>query len=323
MVVISANVADKLGIKAEEVEPTTFGGAVSETISKAGRVRLSPTEDTQPQEVIAFIKKDLSRKYGDVLLGLPAMISMGMTMETTPEEFILRFKKQGATLKVPHEGETKPVAATRTTYPPHWIEESQEDPGATVHPTRAQWEEKLQHVDGELKENLLDLLIVFAAQFWVSGYLPPIKNCRYTIDYRGPPFREPLIPLTKEDVAYVNDYFDDQIKQGLVVEVSEDTHRLPYVSNMFLKYEEDGKKRPCINYRKLNANTVKTNMPIPPKERLIATFSGADFYITTDCKALYTDRGNRPGSNPLTAPTGPAAPSQCPLRVRTGHPIIA
>lgn len=56
---------------------------------------------------------------------------------------------------------------------------------------------------------------------------------------------------------------------------------------MFLKYEKDGKKRPCINYRKLNANTVKTNMPIPPKERLIATFSGADFYITTDCKAAY------------------------------------
>ena len=25
----------------------------------------------------------------------------------------------------------------------------------------------------------------------------------------------------------------------------------------------------------------------------------------------------------LTAPTGPAAPSQCPFRVRTGHPIIA
>lgn len=212
---ISANVADKLGIKAEEVEPTTFGGAVSETISKAGRVRLSPTEDTQPHEVIAFIKKHLSKKYGDILLGLPAMISMGMAMETTPEEFILRFKKQRATLRVPHEGETKPVAATRTTYPSHWIEESQEDPGATVHPTRAQWEEKLQHVDGELKENLLDLLMEFAAQFWVSGYLPPIRNCRYTIDYRGPPFREPLIPLTKEDVAYVNDYFDDQSSRVL------------------------------------------------------------------------------------------------------------
>lgn len=67
------------------------------------------------------------------------------------------------------------------------------------------------------------------------------------------------------------------------MEVSEDTHWLQYVFNMFLKYEQDGKKRPRINYLKLNAS--KTNMPIPPKERLIATFSGADYYITTDCKA--------------------------------------
>ena len=38
--------------------------------------------------------------------------------------------------------------------------------------------------------------------------------------------------------------------------------------------------------------------------------------------ALYTDREIVPVLT-LTAPTGPAAPSQCPFRVRTGHPIIA
>lgn len=47
------------------------------------------------------------------------------------------------------------------------------------------------------------------------------------------------------------------------------------------------KKRPCINYRKLSANTEKTNIPIFPKERLIASFSGAHWYIMTDCKAVY------------------------------------
>ena len=48
------------------------------------------------------------------------------------------------------------------------------------------------------------------------------------------------------------------------------------MSNMFFKYELD-KKRPCINYVKLNRGTVKSNIPIPNKEHLIAMLAGGEF----------------------------------------------
>ena len=273
-----------------EVE-TKFSGAIEGTLGTMSQLKVKPTKHADPVTVMAYHKADLDTELGDILLGLPAMIDLGLTMETTPDAFILKFKKQKSKKIIPHRavrsrGEPK-VAATRTVYPRHWIPEAQEDAKQTVNPTEEDWEPRLQHLETNVKEKVMPLLMEFKEQFWVSGYLPPIKNCRYRIDYTGPPFREPIIPLSAEDVEYVNDYFDDQVKQGLVEEVTQDTHRLPYVSNMFIKNEDDGKKRPCINYRKLNSQTVKTEMPIPPKERLIATFAGADAYITTDCKAAY------------------------------------
>ena len=65
--------------------------------------------------------------------------------------------------------------------------------------------------------------------------MPAIKKARYHINYKGPPFRERMIPLNKEDTIYMNDLVDDQLKDGLLVEITKDTHLLQYVSNMFLK----------------------------------------------------------------------------------------
>ena len=277
----------KLKLTPRKCKATRFAGAIAGELEEIVQIGLAPKQRGRQIPTVAYVKPGLSEDFGDAILGLPAMIALEMTLSVTPREFVLKYRTQKVKQTVKHGTNAATIAATRTQYPPHWIKETQAESGRTVHPSREDWEKRLTHLEGPTKKKVWDLLDEFKEQFWVSGYLPPIRNCRYSIAYEGPPFREPLIPLTGEDIEYVNDYFDDQIKQGLVVEVRKDTHRLPYVSNMFLKYEEDGKKRPCINYRKLNANTVKTEMPIPSKERLIATFAGADWYITTDCKAAY------------------------------------
>ena len=120
----------------------------------------------------------------------------------------------------------------------------------------------------------------------MQGYLSPIKDMEYKIQYEGAPFREPMIPLTQEQRDYIIPIFEDQLKQAILGEITEGAERLDYVSNMFLKTESD-KLRPCINYRKLNAGTVKTEMPIPNKETMLAKLAGADAYITMDAKAAY------------------------------------
>jgi len=213
-------------------------------------------------------------------MGLPACVDLGLSLFPKRGHHHLNYTKQKVKQRVPYSTKSTSNSIVAA------VTEDSSESTSTEHPTEADWEPRLEKVPEKYRKKLLNLLMKYRKQFWKSGFLPPIKNCTYGIKYEGGPFREPMIPLNKEDVAYVNDLFDEQIEEGLCGKITTDTHRLQYVSNMFLKYEAD-KKRPCINYRKLNLYTLKTGMPIPSKERLIAMFAGADFYICLDCKAAY------------------------------------
>lgn len=226
-----------------------------------------------------------------VLLGLPGLAKTGAVMSINPNDFVIYHRKLQVLQKISQEGtvlESRKVhnvaSVTR--------EEMRNDSlrnyvhGDTVHPIKQDWEKKVKHLTPALRIKTLDLLEKYREQFWLQGFLPPMKDVTYSIKYEGPPFRDPMIPLNQEQRNYIIPIFEDQVKQGILGEVTENTERLNYVSNMFLKVESD-KMRPCINYRKLNENTVKTNMPIPNKETMLARLAGADSYITMDAKAAY------------------------------------
>ena len=59
--------------------------------------------------------------------------------------------------------------------------------------------------------------------------------------YEGGPFREPPLPMPKEDGIMVMKQMKEQEKYGVVKEVTEDKHNLEYVSNTFLKKEKERK----------------------------------------------------------------------------------
>lgn len=63
--------------------------------------------------------------------------------------------------------------------------------GDTAHAERADWQPKVKHLDTGFREELLDLLEEFKDFSWMQGYLPPIKDLEYKIQYEGAPFREP------------------------------------------------------------------------------------------------------------------------------------
>jgi hypothetical protein len=101
------------------------------------------------------------------------------------------------------------------------------NPMKTVHPTEEKWRVKLSHLTSEIQDKTLKLLLKYNHRLWKDGYLPPIKDCVYKIKYQGGQFREPVIPLSPEDVK-CNDLFDEQISQGLLKEVKEHHHKLDY-----------------------------------------------------------------------------------------------
>ena len=136
------------------------------------------------------------------------------------------------------------------------------------------------------KTKVLEIIQKYPKRFFLSGYLPPVKDVEYSFRYIGKPFRHDAIVMPYEDRKYVMDAMREQEKFGVVKEVKEDVHKLQYVSATFLK-AEIGKARICINYTDMNDGTERVDFPLPNKEDLIAKFAGGDYYISMDAKAAY------------------------------------
>ena len=277
----------------------TFHGAVKGKASGTVNIAMKP-KGAQPYisvtvHVLDEWTEEMQKSYGDMILGIPAYIDMNLAHEPKKEKDILHYKGFGVTHHVQKNGKISKCISSIPEQRCQWrlqvasVGKHTEADGVetkTVHPTDEQWKTKLAHLDEETQGKFLPILQEYREQFFVSGYLPPVKGVEYKFKYEGGPFREPPLPMPKEDRIMVMKQMREQEKFGVVKEVTEDKHKLEYVSNTFLKQEE-GKKRLCVNYVKMNAGTKRVEFPLPNKEDMIAKFSGGDHYITMDAKAAY------------------------------------
>ena len=277
----------------------TFHGAVKGKASGTVNIAMKP-KGAQPYisvtvHVLDEWTEEMQKSYGDMILGIPAYIDMNLVHEPKKEKDILHYKGFGVTHHVQKNGKISKCISSIPEQRCQWrlevasVGKHTEADGVetkTVHPTDEQWKTKLAHLDEETQGKFLPILQEYREQFFVSGYLPPVKGVEYKFKYEGGPFREPPLPMPKEDRIMVMKQMREQEKFGVVKEVTEDKHKLEYVSNTFLKQEE-GKKRLCVNYVKMNAGTKRVEFPLPNKEDMIAKFSGGDHYITMDAKAAY------------------------------------
>ena len=61
----------------------------------------------------------------------------------------------------------------------------------------------------------------------------------------------------------------------------------PFASPVVIVRKKDGKNRFCVDYRKINANTVLDNEPIPNMEEIIAEVGGAKYFTKLDLSKGY------------------------------------
>jgi hypothetical protein len=128
------------------------------------------------------------------------------------------------------------------------------------------------------------LLSEFADVFAEPKGLPPHRQYDHAIaleEHARPPNIKPYrySPLQKDEIER---QVAEMLQSGVIV------HSMsPFAAPVLLVKKKDGSWRLCIDYRQLNALTVKNRYPMPVVEELMDELSGAQLFTKLDLQSRY------------------------------------
>ena len=152
--------------------------------------------------------------------------------------------------------------------------------------------------EAELPDAISKLLVQFEVVFSTPTSLPPARDCDHTIPlipgarpFNIRPYRYP--PSLKDEIEW---QVADMIQLGIIGPSSS-----AFFSPMLLVRKKYGTFRFCVDYRCLNALTLKGKFPIPMFDQLMDELSGASWFSTMDLISSYHQVGLKPGEEYKTA----------------------
>jgi transposase InsO family protein len=126
---------------------------------------------------------------------------------------------------------------------------------------------------------------------------PAAPGVQHAIHLSNPvPVKQKAYRQSPERQEFVRKTVKDLLQKGIISESSS-----PWSSPVLLVPKHDGGWRMCIDYRKLNSQTVKDAYPIPLIEDCLAVCRDARWYTLIDIKDAYHHVEMEPQSIPLTA----------------------
>lgn len=159
-------------------------------------------------------------------------------------------------------------------------------------------EESAQLLSPAQRERVADLLTRYADVFSVGehdlGRTTLIKheiNTGNSRPVKVPPRR---IPISKRQE--VEDMVEQLSSQGLIEKSSS-----PWSSALVLVRKKDGSLRCCVDYRLLNAATIKDSYPLPRIDDTLDALSGSTWFSTLDLKSGYHQVAVAEADKPKTA----------------------
>jgi len=88
--------------------------------------------------------------------------------------------------------------------------------------------------------------------------------------------------MLEADLRILREYLDENLKKGFIR-----LSTLLVGSLVLLVLKKDGKKRLCVDYRKLNAITVKDRYALPLADKLRDRLVGAKVFTKLDLRGVY------------------------------------
>ena len=134
-----------------------------------------------------------------------------------------------------------------------------------------------ESVLSELKSILFELQDAFSASDLDLGRT---QLTRHTILTVGEPFREKLRQVPYARRSLVKTEIDHLLRLGVIVPAT--PGECPYASAIVLVKKKDGSIRLCVDYRRLNAQTIKDAYNLPRIDDLLQQLSRARYFVALD-----------------------------------------
>lgn len=138
--------------------------------------------------------------------------------------------------------------------------------------------------DQQSSESLNSLLQEYSDLFQDPKTLPPHRSYDHAI-----PLYPDSIPINSRPYHYSpqrKTEIENQVKELLQAGLIAHSHS-PFGSPVLLVKKKDGNWRFCVDYRKLNAMTVKNRFPMPIVEEILDELAGSKFFTKLDMKSGY------------------------------------
>ena len=170
----------------------------------------------------------------------------------------------------------------------------EEDPGQLEQLLQGLVEGTEREQREELKQLLLQRIEAFQRDKEDKGHTDLAEHRIDTAEalpIKQPPRR--LAPHRREAV-------EEEVEKMLAAEVIEESQS-PWASPVVLVKKKDGSTRFCVDYRRLNAVTVKDAYPLPRVEDCLDTMAGANWFSTLDLASGYWQLDIEEGDRAKTA----------------------
>jgi hypothetical protein len=157
-------------------------------------------------------------------------------------------------------------------------------------------EETKPTLDDLLPEELRDFRDVFCPK--EADKLPPHRPYDHDIkliDGKTPPFG-PLYPMSRVQLTVLKEWLDENLEKGFIRPSSS-----PAASPVLFVSKPRGGLRLCMDYRALNAVTVKDRYPLPLTKETLNNLKGMRYFSTIDIVSAFNNIRMKKGMEYLTA----------------------